>query len=96
MLLAPLLPVSLTQPSARKLAQSRRRDTGPLLTPPARRAVLVGWALLGALALLCIPALRGGPQTGWTLPFWLLAAPLLNLAALAWLQRGANAATRRR
>lgn len=42
------------------------------------------WLLLGALAWLCIPALRGvHPLVGW-MPFWLLAAPLIDLAVLRW------------
>jgi hypothetical protein len=45
---------------------------------------LLAWAVLGGIALLCIPALRGGPATGLTLPFWLVAAPLLNIL---WLTR---------
>jgi hypothetical protein len=40
------------------------------------------WFALGALAFACVPALRvRDPFWGW-LPFWLLAAPLLDLAVL--------------
>lgn len=46
---------------------------------------LFAWAVFGSLAVLCIPGLRGGPTTGLTLPFWLVAAPLTNIL---WLSRG--------
>lgn len=45
---------------------------------------LVAWAILGSLAVLCVPGLRGSPTTGLTLPFWLVAAPLLNIL---WMKR---------
>ena len=45
---------------------------------------LIAWAVLGGMAVLCVPALRGGPASGLTLPFWLVAAPMINIV---WLTR---------
>ena len=40
------------------------------------------WFALGAFAFACIPALRArDPFWGW-LPYWLLVAPLIDLALL--------------
>ena len=51
------------------------------LRHPAMTALWI-WFALGALALACVPALRGrDPFWGW-LPFWLLVAPALDLALL--------------
>lgn len=72
-----LAPFTLTEPAIRRVAREA----------PCSDAVpswLLAWAVLGGIALLCIPALRGGPATGLTLPFWLVAAPLLNIL---WLTR---------
>jgi hypothetical protein len=45
-------------------------------------AWLWAWLALGALAFVCVPALRArDPFWGW-LPFWLLVAPLIDLALL--------------
>jgi hypothetical protein len=43
-------------------------------------AVLVAWLAVGCTALILVPALRGGHLLGATLPFWLVAAPLVDLA----------------
>lgn len=45
---------------------------------------LIAWAVLGGLAVLAVPALRGSPATGLTLPFWLVVAPVLDIL---WLKR---------
>ena len=48
---------------------------------PAVTALWI-WFALGALAFACVPALRTrDPFWGW-LPFWLIAAPLIDLAVL--------------
>jgi hypothetical protein len=51
---------------------------------PARRlrldAVLLAWLLVGCALLLLVPAVRSGRLLGATLPFWLVAAPLVDLA----------------
>lgn len=77
-------------------APSRRRAarivTSPApaaaVAPPgsdaARRRSLLLWALAGLLVVMLVPAARPGPLLGWSLPFWLVLAPLLNLA---WLTR---------
>ena len=43
---------------------------------------LLCWLVIGAVALMLFPALRGvDPWFGWT-PFWLIVAPLIDLVAL--------------
>lgn len=87
MLLAPILPMSLNAVPVRRRAKRRGQGVDPAVLASQRRWLLIAWSVLGSLAVLCIPALRGGVQTGWTLPFWLVAAPLINLGAIAWLRR---------
>lgn len=42
------------------------------------------WLVLGGLAVICVPALRGSSEwLGWT-PFWLVGAPLADLLILRW------------
>lgn len=73
MLLAPF--TSIESPARRRAM----RNTGPGLLP-----WLLLWALAGALGLCLLPALRGNALSGLTLPFWLVGAPLLDIA---WLTR---------
>lgn len=53
---------------------------------PVSRATpwLVAWAAIGGLILVLSDAARGGPLLGATAPFWLVGAPLLDLA---WVER---------
>lgn len=54
------------------------------LTAPRNPAMMTLWIwlALGAFAFVCIPTLRTrDPFWGW-LPYWLLVAPLLDLAVL--------------
>jgi len=70
--------------SARAMAP---RPVPPVLPPMAdavRRRVLMVWLLGGLLAVALLPAVRGGPLLGGSLPFWLVLAPAINLA---WLTR---------
>ncbi len=46
---------------------------------------LLAWVLGGIVAVVLFPSLRGGDLTGLSMPFWLVGAPLINLA---WLARG--------
>jgi hypothetical protein len=72
MLIAPLtVPASSTArtPASRRI----ERDA-------AKRRVLLAWLAVGVIALLLVPMLRGGRTLGATLPFWLVAAPLVDLA----------------
>ena len=70
MLLAPLsVPSTMPVPSSRPPRRRMRLD-----------AVLVAWLLVGCAVVLLVPAVRGGRLLGATLPFWLVAAPLLDLA----------------
>jgi len=42
------------------------------------------WLVLGCIAMLCLPALRGRSEwIGW-LPLWLVIAPAAQLALLRW------------
>ncbi len=72
-----LAPFTLTETPSRRFVA----DTSDVATVPPW---LVAWAVIGGLAVLCVPALRGGPTGGLTVPFWLVAAPLLNIV---WLTR---------
>lgn len=47
-------------------------------------AWLITWLLGGALALLLVPDFRGGALGGWSLSFWLVAAPVIDVM---WLTR---------
>lgn len=90
MLLAPVLPMSLPTISPR--TRTRRPSLSAPAADPAqrvsqRRWLLGVWLILGALAVICIPPLRSSVGTGWTLPFWFIAAPAINLMAMAWMQR---------
>jgi hypothetical protein len=85
MLLAPLsVPSSLGAPN-RPLRRSRRA--------PRLNAVLVAWLLVGCAVVLLVPAVRGGHLFGATLPFWLVAAPLVDLV---WIGRERLATRTRR
>ena len=45
---------------------------------------LQAWAIGGIVLLLLVPSLRGDNLTGLSLPFWLVAAPLINIV---WISR---------
>jgi hypothetical protein len=48
----------------------------------AMRRLIYAWLVLGTLAVILAPGLRGyDAWIGW-LPFWLIGAPLINLIAL--------------
>lgn len=51
---------------------------------PVERALLA-WFGCGSFLLLAFPGSWPSPGLGFSLPFWLFAAPLLDLA---WLRRG--------
>lgn len=90
MLLAPMLPMSLSPTAPR--TRARQQPLSVRLVDPAqlasqRRWLLDAWLILGTLAVICIAPLRGSTASGWTLPFWLIAAPAINLVAMAWAQR---------
>ncbi|MDR3387434.1 MAG: hypothetical protein P4L92_10310 [Rudaea sp.] len=77
----------------------QRRQSEPQTRIPANpesamrlRTPLWAWFFCGLAALLIFPPLRGSdPLFGW-LPFWLVVAPLIDLAVL---RRGWLAATSR-
>ena len=52
--------------------------------PPCKSPVVPGWlivwALAGALSLCCFPALRSDGLGGLSVPFWLVGAPVLDIA----------------
>jgi hypothetical protein len=73
MLLAPLsVPPSLGAPSNRPERRARRA--------PRLNTALIAWLVVGCALVLLVPAVRGGRLLGATLPFWLVAAPLVDLA----------------
>jgi hypothetical protein len=67
--------------SPSELKRSRRPNVRPVRPPVG---ALIAWLIIGCAALLFVPATRGGRLFGATLPFWLVAAPMLNLV---WLER---------
>ena len=81
MLIAPFsVPPSSVPPSAHS-RDIPRRLMRPL-RPPTK--TLMSWLIGGLVVLLLVPAARGGATLGATLPFWLVAAPLIDLA---WIER---------
>jgi len=66
------LPPSIVRPRPQKRA-----------SVPLR--MLTAWLVAGASLLALFPVLRGGAALGATVPFWLVAAPAINLA---WFARG--------
>jgi hypothetical protein len=77
MLVAPL-PSSVVRSVPPPLATSRHA--------PELRRLLAAWLAVGIGVLAVVPAARGGATLGATVPFWLVAAPLIGLA---WLERKA-------
>ena len=75
-----IAPISVS-PSVRARSTSKSA-TARAATP--RVGMLIAWFLVGCVALLCVPIARGGRALGATLPFWLVAAPLIDLA---WVER---------
>jgi len=68
-------------------------DIRSRVAPPRRLAVraarrphraLAAWLVLGLAAVVLVPFARGDRLLGATLPFWLVAAPLIDLA---WIER---------
>lgn len=91
--LAPARSIPAAASSSR--ATSPRRPTPARIAVPqmpataagsdaGRRRRLLLWALAGLVIVALVPAARPGALLGWSLPFWLVLAPLLNLA---WLTR---------
>ena len=72
-----LAPFTLTETPVRPLASRRHEIRSVPLW-------LKAWAIVGIFASVLFPFLRGGEMTGMSLPFWLIAAPLINIA---WLGR---------
>jgi hypothetical protein len=66
---------------SRRVYHSQTSITGNAAASPVRAALWV-WFACGLVALLAFPSLRGSSATiGW-LPFWLVVAPLIDLALL--------------
>ena len=82
MFLAPLSVPSLLRALPNRPLRPRRRRI-------RLDAVLFAWLLVGCAVVLLVPAIRGGRLLGGTLPFWLVAAPLVDLV---WIRRGRIAA----
>lgn len=87
MFVAPLsLPSTVPQTVARSRARSGSAPRSPL-------RLLVGWLIAGLCLLALVPAMRGGALAGATVPYWLVAAPAIDIA---WLARARIAALCRR
>lgn len=65
------------------MSPTRARTIPPAGHARPLRAVLLGAAFLGAVAMLSLPAVRTAASPIGPLPLWLLAMPLTSLAALA-------------
>ena len=76
-----IAPFSLS-PFERTRATRSSQSSAKSGRPPA--GALIAWLIVGCAVLLAVPAARGGRMFGATLPFWLVVAPLLNLA---WIER---------
>lgn len=85
MLLAPVVLAESASRTPRAPPDRARR------TRFSSRKLLVVWLAAGAVAWLLVPGLRGGPMLGHTLVYWLIAAPLIDLAWLARRELGAGA-----
>jgi len=59
-----------------------RNATSPFPSNRVLHHALIGLAFLGLVAVVSLPAARGGGPIGW-MPMWLLGMPLAGLAALA-------------
>lgn len=90
MFVTPFVPgPSCTVHSGRsKMIQPRRtvRQSRRGLTSAWPRNLLVVWLGFGCIAMIAFPATHGDAQWGATVPFWLIAAPLINLV---WTKRAA-------
>jgi hypothetical protein len=72
-----LAPFTLTETSVRR---PTTRDNDARRLPPW----LLVWAVGGLTSVALFPSLRGGVSAGMSIPFWLVAAPLINIL---WLTR---------
>jgi len=72
-----IAPFSLS-PFERTRATRSSQSSAKSGRPPA--GALIAWLIVGCAVLLAVPAARGDRMFGATLPFWLVVAPLLNLA----------------
>ncbi len=94
-------PFTLTTPSATtcrpfQAPTTRRRPSASTRGNPRATwapVVLGIWLIVGVCGLIAVPAARGSAFFGATLPFWLVVAPLLDLA---WLKRADIVAVLRR
>lgn len=83
-----LSPLTLPEPVSRRRRQSAERRSPRLLRPAVPstesaatvKAALIAWLALGTIVLLWVPAARGGGLLGASVPFWLVGAPLIDLA----------------
>ena len=72
-----LAPFTLTDTPARGAVARRAKS-------PRIPSWLLAWAALGMLAACLVPGLGSDALTGMSMPFWLVAAPLIDIA---WLSR---------
>ena len=89
MLVAPLVSSTCStprrcRPPVRRVARRAISPPNPTANTAAVPRFLTVWLAIGVVVLLCVPAARSSTMFGATLPFWLSAAPLLDLV---WLKR---------
>lgn len=59
-------------------------ESGSRAAPAIALAIVQSWLVLGVIAVLCIPSLRGtNAWFGW-LPFWFVAMPAVEWLLLRW------------
>ena len=77
---------TLTVPAMDRRVGRARSATAALPTQPNRFALaaVLGWLTAGGLAMALLPHSQVSADLGATLPFWLVGAPLIDLA---WLMR---------
>lgn len=79
-----------TKPHSTRLS----RAATPVAAPDLARHIAAAWLVLGCVAVLTVPALRGtSTWFGW-LPFWLVLMPAAECLLLRW--RPLLAASRKR
>jgi hypothetical protein len=65
-------------------AEPRRIVARPDSDLSSSKTAMALWLLAGLMAIIAVPAARGDAALGGTLPFWLVAAPVINLL---WIER---------
>jgi hypothetical protein len=78
-----MLIAEFSAPADLRARPASRPRSNVRVAKPRNRA-LIAWLIAGLAALVLVPFARGDRLLGATLPFWLVAAPLIDLA---WIER---------